>query len=67
MSKTWTPSQLAGTVWPSHVRALVFLEFHERTRMSPHTTMSPWSPLQRSCTISRGFAGEETSMMRNPS
>jgi hypothetical protein len=31
MSKTWTPSQPAGTVVPRQVRSTVFFEFHERT------------------------------------
>src|SRR6266511_367244 len=46
MSNTWTPSTPAGTMVPSQSRAVVFFEFHARTRMFSHTTMSPWSPLQ---------------------
>jgi hypothetical protein len=46
-------------------------EFHERTRMSPQMTMSPWFPWlfvrllhSSQLMISRGLAGDEMSMSR---
>ena len=62
-----TPSNPAGTVWPSHNRAVVFFEFQARTRMFSHTTMSPWSPLQDGWEISTGLSGSAMSMTRKPS
>src|SRR5919197_672584 len=66
MSKTCTPSQPAGTVWPSQVLASGFLEFQDRTRRLFHTTMSPWSPLQCCQTTSCGLSGSEL-LWRTPS
>src|SRR6266702_50525 len=67
MSKTCTPSQPAGTVAPRHVLAVVFFEFHDRTRMLPNTTRSPWSPLHDGCASSTGLSGSEMSTTRHPS
>ena len=45
MSNTCRPSNPRGTDSTSQVAAgFVVFEFHERTRMSSHTMMSPWFP-----------------------
>src|ERR671915_1655448 len=48
MSNTWRPSNPWPTSSPSQLAfaALAALtgEFHDRTRMLPHTAMSPWFP-----------------------
>src|SRR5918996_1045591 len=66
MSKTWRPSKSAGTGCPPQDLP-VTLEFHDRTKMSSHTTMSPWLALhwlyQASWT---GLAGSLMSIVRHP-
>src|SRR5687767_9023755 len=72
MSKTWTPSQPAGTASPSHVSpapkspGVPAGVFHERTTMLSHTSTSPWFPAQLVNEICWGSPGEEMSRMLNP-
>ena len=47
MSRCACPRSPPGRSCPSQLRGSVFGAFHARTSTSPHTTMSPWSPLQR--------------------
>ena len=68
------PSKPRPTSWPPHfaVGALPTLTgaSHERMRMLPYTTMSPWPcvpPQLVTLTVWVGFAGSETSMIRKPS
>jgi hypothetical protein len=48
MSKMFNPSKPGGSWSPSQNRGLagfvLVAEFHERTRMLPQTTTSPWPP-----------------------
>jgi hypothetical protein len=66
MSKMWTPSKPGATVAPSQFLGSARFVFQDRTRMSSHTTMSPWSPLQRVREINVGSPGSLVTI-RNPS
>ena len=70
MSKMCRPSQPSGTGSPSHESwddpVPVAGEFHERTRMSPQTTTSPWLPKHSVNEICFGLAGAAMLTIRKP-